>query len=343
MLATNVSAKLAEMRLGQERLSNNNAIIVACASLVVVCYLVRASLSVMSVSMAAELGWSNRDEGSVLSAFFYGYVCTNLSGGLVCRRFGAKPVVAVSVAVFSGLTFLLPAAAAVSIDALWWCRMATGVAQGPIFASIFHIYGATIPAEQRARAVAAVNACAPLGIALCYLLGPLIESHLGWRATLRAAGLSGFPWLAVWLWKMEVDPPPATAVLGPGASAANGHGNGHGHGSSSSSSSSSSKGGDTAGAVGAGIPWRRIATEPAFLVIALSHFAFAWGSYVMLAWLPTYFVEALGLAESQLGIAAVPYLLMMCSALASGIAADSLLKRKVKLLAVRRAMTLFGL
>ena len=94
--------------------------------------------------------------------------------------------------------------------------MATGVAQGPIFASIFHIYGARIPQEQRARAVAAVNACAPLGIALCYLLGPLIESHLGWRATLRAAGLSGVPWLAVWLCKMDVDPPPTTAVLGPG-------------------------------------------------------------------------------------------------------------------------------
>ena len=102
------------MRLGQ-RLSSNNSIIVACGTLVVVTYVVRASLSVMSVSMAAELGWNKEAEGSVLSAFFYGYLCTNLTGGLVCRRFGAKPVVAVSVAAFCTLTFLLPAAAAVSI------------------------------------------------------------------------------------------------------------------------------------------------------------------------------------------------------------------------------------
>jgi ACS family sodium-dependent inorganic phosphate cotransporter len=343
MLATKVSAKLAQMRLGQ-RLSSNNSIIVACGSLVMVTYVVRASLSVMSVSMAAELGWTKEAEGSVLSAFFYGYICTNLTGSLACRRFGAKPVVALSVAAFCTLTFLLPAAAAVSIDRLWWARVATGVAQGPIFASIFHIYGATIPQEQRARAVAAVNACAPLGIAACYLLGPLIESHLGWRATLRAAGLSGVPWLVVWLCKMDVDPPPAMAVLGPGTGVAVGVPV-SGHGKGAAAAASAARGVDAGAGAGAGaaIPWKQIATEPAFLVVAFAHFAFAWGQYVMLAWLPTYFVEALGLPESQLGVAAVPYVLMMCSALSAGILADALLKRRVKLLAVRRGMTLLGL
>ena len=73
MLATKVSAKLAQMRLGH-RQSSNNSIIVACGALVLVTYVVRASLSVMSVSMAAELGWTKEAEGSVLSAFFYGCI-----------------------------------------------------------------------------------------------------------------------------------------------------------------------------------------------------------------------------------------------------------------------------
>ena len=69
-------------------------------------------------------------------------------------------------------------------------------------------------------------------------------------------------------------------------------------------------------------------------MVAFAHFAFAWGQYVMLAWLPTYlvqsmsiallhndfpyticmrivlssyFVEALELPESQLAVAAVPW------------------------------------
>ena len=85
--------------------------------------------------------------------------------------------------------------------------------------------------------------------------------------------------------------------------------------------------------------------------------------------LSSYFVEALELPESQLAVAAVPcdstqraplashltvilysdlvgrgrYLLMMCSAVSAGILADALLKRGVKLLAVRQGMTLVGL
>ena len=116
---------------------------------------------------------------------------------------------------------------------------------------------------------------APLGIAVTYLLGPLIESSLGWRAALRAAGLGCVPWLLLWI-RMDVDPSPAQAVLGPGASAGNRN--------ALLSSEDASSGMD---AGGRSIPWRRLLTEPAFLVIMLSHFAFAWGSYVMLAWLPT--------------------------------------------------------
>ena len=81
--------------------------------------------------MAAELGWTARDEGSVLSAFFYGYICTNLFGAMLCRRFGAKPVLTVAVAGFAAMTFVLPAAAAVSIvsstHAAWYLGGAPGI------------------------------------------------------------------------------------------------------------------------------------------------------------------------------------------------------------------------
>ena len=105
------------------------------------------------------------------------------------RKVGAKPVLAGSVLGFSVLTLLLPAAAAISLRALWWARVATGVCQGPMYACVFHVYG-RIPTEQRARAVSAANAGAPLGIALSFFCGPLIESLLGWPAALRVAGLA---------------------------------------------------------------------------------------------------------------------------------------------------------
>ena len=320
MLAPGLSERRAE------RLSSNNAIIVACGAATTVGYLVRSMLSVVILEMSREHGWSHQAEGAILSAFFYGYICTNLLGGVLCRKVGAKPVLAGSVLGFSVLTLLLPTAAAVSLRALWWARVATGVCQGPMYACVFHVYG-RIPTEQRARAVSAANAGAPLGIALSFFCGPLIESLLGWPAALRAAGLAGIPWLLLWM-RMTVDPP-HTEVVGPGAQS---------HGKDDSSAGGCSALASTA----AQIPWRQIVTEPRFLVIALAHFAYAWGNYTMLAWLPTYFSMALGVSEKNLSVTAVPYVMMVVCTLCCGMVSDNLLKSGLGLLRVRRTMTVYA-
>ena len=317
---------LSERRHRAERLSSNNAIIVACGAATTVGYLVRSMLSVVILEMSREHGWDHQAEGTILSAFFYGYICTNLLGGVLCRKVGAKPVLAGSVLGFSVLTLLLPAAAAISLRALWWARVATGVCQGPMYACVFHVYG-RIPTEQRARAVSAANAGAPLGIALSFFCGPLIESLLGWPAALRVAGLAGIPWLLLWM-RMTVDPP-HTAVVGPGAQS---------HDKDDSSAGGCSALADTA----AQIPWRQIVTEPRFLVIALAHFAYAWGNYTMLAWLPTYFSMALGVSEKNLSVTAVPYVMMVVCTLCCGMVSDNLLKRGLGLLRVRRTMTVYA-
>ena len=72
----------------------------------------------------------------MLGAFFYGYGCTNVVGGLLCRRFGGQPVLAVAVTGWSLFTFLLPTAAT-SLRLLWWARMMCGLMQGSTFAAIY--------------------------------------------------------------------------------------------------------------------------------------------------------------------------------------------------------------
>jgi hypothetical protein len=147
--------------------------------------------------------------------------------------------------------------------------------------SIFHVYGVAIPSAERGRAVCVLNAGSPLGIAFCYLLAPHLERQFGWRAPLRLAGLAGLPWLAMWL-RMEVDPP-STTVSGPGYKPSGGGGDG----------------GDVGVDVGAGfkVPFHEILTTPGFLAIAIAHFAMCWSGYVLMAWLPTYLNEALGVSR----------------------------------------------
>ena len=172
--------RLPAARYRLERQSSSNAVLVACASATTLAYMSRSAISVMVVSMSAELGWSRDDEAYVLSAFYYGYICTNLLGGLLCRRFGSKVVLGLAVLGWSCMTMLLPAAAQTSTHAAWLARAVCGLCQGPTYASIYHIFSKAIKPEQRARAVAAANAGAPLGISLCYCICPGIEAQLGW-------------------------------------------------------------------------------------------------------------------------------------------------------------------
>ena len=49
--------------------------------------------------------------GGCPGAFYYGYICTNLLGGVLCRHCGAKTVLRWSMAGWSLSTIMLPWAA----------------------------------------------------------------------------------------------------------------------------------------------------------------------------------------------------------------------------------------
>ena len=40
--------------------------------------------------MIAEFDWDKKVQGNILSAFFYGYVCTQLLGGCISDKWGGK-------------------------------------------------------------------------------------------------------------------------------------------------------------------------------------------------------------------------------------------------------------
>jgi hypothetical protein len=150
------------------------------------------------------------------------------------------------------------------------------------------IYGATIPPEQRGRAVSAAAAGAPAGIALFYLVGPLVEGHYGWRGALKSAGLVGIPWLMMWL-KMDVDPP-MVEVVGPGMLSGRdfvgkGGGNGQRRGESGGCVDScigwvldEGRGRGDAASLRKPVPWRALCTTPSFVATAVCHAIYSGGS-----------------------------------------------------------------
>lgn len=65
--------------------------------------------------MTGELPWAKNVQGYVLSAFFWGYMCSQILGGYLAGRYGGKLVIGVVVLGSAVLTLASPVAATTSV------------------------------------------------------------------------------------------------------------------------------------------------------------------------------------------------------------------------------------
>jgi sugar phosphate permease len=99
-------------------------------------YFARFFLVVSIVPMSEELGWDERQCGIVLSAFYWGYVLTQVLGGSLSDRYGGDVVQWVTGVVWSLSTLSSVYLAQVSIWPLVLARFLTGLAQGQLALSL---------------------------------------------------------------------------------------------------------------------------------------------------------------------------------------------------------------
>jgi len=93
-----------------------------------------------------------------------------------------------------------------------------------------------------------------------------------------------------------------------------------------------------------GVSIYKIISEPAFIVLAINHFAYNWGYYVFASWLPTYLKNKLKFDLNAAGIISfLPYLLMPFIAIPSGFIVDKVVKaEKAPLLLMRKLFQSLG-
>ena len=75
---------------------------------VFICYIDRVNISVAIIPMAEDLGWGMQQQGTVLSAFFAGYILLQVVGGRLADRYGGKAVLGTGVVLWSLFTMLTP-------------------------------------------------------------------------------------------------------------------------------------------------------------------------------------------------------------------------------------------
>jgi MFS family permease len=184
-------------------------------------YLVPALFETLKHS---ELALSDAELGLLMSGFLAVYtLAAPVFGALGDRR--ARPrLIAFGVGCWSLATMLSGLAG--SFIALFAARASVGIgeaAYGTIAPSLLSDY---FPADKRGRVMAIFSCAIPVGSALGYVVGGLMDVHFGWRAAFFAAGAPGLA-LAVLCWWLrdpprgaqDAVPPPESAPAGGGQNA----------------------------------------------------------------------------------------------------------------------------
>lgn len=70
--------------------------------------LLKVNISIAIIPMAADFGWSPSVSGIVQSAFFYGYMLSQLPGGVLSSKFGGRRVLPAGLALCSLATAGVP-------------------------------------------------------------------------------------------------------------------------------------------------------------------------------------------------------------------------------------------
>ena len=77
---------------------------------VFICYIDRVNISITIIPMAQEMGWDYERTGLILTSFYFGYIFTQILGGSLSDKFGAKLVLGYGLIIWSIFTILTPLA-----------------------------------------------------------------------------------------------------------------------------------------------------------------------------------------------------------------------------------------
>lgn len=214
----------------------------------------------------SELHPSDTQLGWLITGFLVVYMVASPAFAWLADRGWSRPrLIAFGVLVWSLATFA--SGYARSYQALFLARGALGIgeaAYGTVAPALLADY---FPPEKRGRVYAIFFSAIPVGSALGYIVGGLVDRHFGWRSAFFVAGGPGL--LLALATLLILDPPRGAQEGGPAAQ------------------------GGGAGA------YRRLLRNPAYRLTVLGYAAYTFAVGAMGAWMPAFLERVRGVPRAQ--------------------------------------------
>jgi MFS family permease len=167
-------------------------------------YLDRYIVAAVAESLKqAHLGLTDANLGSLMSGFLVVYTITAPIFGALGDRRSRPRLIALGVAIWSMATAL--SGFAFNYLSLLLARALVGVGEASYVTIAPSLLSDYFPMRQRGRVMAIFFCAIPVGSALGYVVGGLVDKHMGWRAAFFVAGTPGLLLAALCL--LLRDPP----------------------------------------------------------------------------------------------------------------------------------------
>lgn len=304
-------------------------LVILCSFCTALSYCDRVNMSVAVTEMAKELEWDIHQRASVLAAFFWGYIWSQIPGAYLAQKYGGHVVLGVAAFAWSLSTIIVPFLAGISYRHVVFGRIALGVCEGSVFPVIYHLFASRVPKEERSRALGSINFGVFGGAVFSFAASPVMMHRFHWSMVFYFFGGIGMIWVVLWgLFSYYIDTPDGSTALPcfpPRKQIAQ--------------------------------PIRKSPTENLSLlqqarlivchkvVVAIfyAHFCHNIAAFVLMSWLPTYFEEVFDLGGSSLALSCLPYITMGVAVTFTSRHADEFIARgEMPLATVRRISTIVG-
>jgi ACS family D-galactonate transporter-like MFS transporter len=283
----------------------------------------RLNLSAAAPQIIKEFHIQPAAMGVLFSAFTGAYALSQIPGGWLADRVGAKKVLAAAVLWWSGFTALTGLAG--SYTALALARIGLGVGEGPSFPAALRLVYNWVPRKERGRGTSIVVSGIRIGGAIALPLVVWIISFGGWRAAFFLTALLGLVWLGFWLVLVEDRPHRSRFVSRAELD--------HIEGDE-----------DPRRSEPAPVPWRRLLRQPNVIWLPAGNLCSTYVDYIFMTWFPIYLVQARHFTLQQMGaFGGMPLLGAVLGMWLGGFLSDLLSARGTDYFAARKTVSVGGL
>ncbi|PRD24828.1 UNVERIFIED_CONTAM: Picot [Trichonephila clavipes] len=282
-----------------------------------------SSLSTQS-TLKGEFDWDSNMQALVLGSFYFGYVVTQIPGGVAAEKYGAKWLFGFGILLTSVFSLLTPVSARWNVWALIIARAIEGLGEGVTFPAMHALIGRWAPKQERCLLSTIIyNGCAIGTVVSLAVSGALcdIEFIGGWPSTFYVFGVLGCLWFLLWITLVYDSPYSHPRITEEELLFIQ----------LSQDDFQSHK---------APIPWKSILTSVPVWGLIVTHFGQNWGFYTLLTDMPTYLSNVLHFNVEKNGVvSALPNLIEAFIAVIASWMADKLLaSKRLQITTIRKLM-----